>query len=105
MLFNLGNAISGPPTNKGSKKLPKPPIIAGITIKKIINIACAVIILLYNWLSSRYWTPGTDNSSHIKTEKAASGKPDNRENIKYNVPISFALLDKNQRSTQKKKYY
>jgi hypothetical protein len=48
MLFNLGNAISGPPTNSGSKKLPNPPIIAGITIKNIISIACAVIILLYS---------------------------------------------------------
>jgi hypothetical protein len=48
MLFNLGNAISGPPTINGNKKLPKPPIKAGITIKKIITIACAVIILLYN---------------------------------------------------------
>jgi len=48
ILFNLGNAISGPPTSKGNKKLPNPPIIAGITMKKIIIIACAVIILLYN---------------------------------------------------------
>jgi hypothetical protein len=39
MLFSLGNAISGPPTNNGNKKLPKPPIKAGITIKKIIIIA------------------------------------------------------------------
>ena len=39
MLFNLGNAISGPPAIKGNKKLPNPPIIAGITIKKIITIA------------------------------------------------------------------
>jgi hypothetical protein len=39
MLFSLGNAISGPPTNRGSKKLPNPPIIAGITMKKIITIA------------------------------------------------------------------
>ena len=30
ILFSLGNAISGPPTNKGNKKLPKPPIKAGI---------------------------------------------------------------------------
>jgi hypothetical protein len=48
ILLSLGNAISGPPTNKGNKKLPNPPISAGITIKKIIIIACAVIILLYN---------------------------------------------------------
>ena len=31
--------MSGPPTNNGNKKLPKPPINAGITIKNIINIA------------------------------------------------------------------
>jgi hypothetical protein len=36
ILLSLGYAISGPPNNKGSKKLPKPPIIAGITIKNII---------------------------------------------------------------------
>jgi len=48
ILLSLGNAISGPPTIKGSKKLPKPPIKAGITMKNIINSACAVIILLYN---------------------------------------------------------
>jgi len=39
ILFNLGNAISGPPTKSGSRKLPNPPIIAGITIKNIINMA------------------------------------------------------------------
>ena len=94
MLLNLGNAMSGPPTNKGNKKLPKPPIIAGITIKKIIHMACAVYILLYNWLSAMYWTPGPDNSSLIKTENAVPSKPENRENIRYNVPISFALLEK-----------
>jgi hypothetical protein len=48
ILFNLGNAISGPPTIKGNKKFPNPPIRAGITMKNIINMACAVIILLYN---------------------------------------------------------
>jgi len=29
-LFNLGNAISGPPIIKGIRKLPKPPIKAGL---------------------------------------------------------------------------
>ena len=101
ILFNLGNAISGPPTNKGNKKLPKPPIIAGITMKKIIKIACAVIILLYSWLSAMYWTPGPDNSSLIKTENAVPSKPENKAKIRYNVPISLALLDKNQRSNRR----
>jgi hypothetical protein len=82
MLFNLGNAISGPPTNKGSKKLPKPPIRAGITMKNIITMAWAVIILLYNWLSAIYCTPGPDNSNLIKTEKEVPANPANKANIR-----------------------
>jgi hypothetical protein len=39
ILFNLGNAISGPPIIKGIRKLPNPPIKPGITIKNIITIA------------------------------------------------------------------
>lgn len=34
ILLSLGNAISGPPTIKGIKKFPNPPIKAGMTIKK-----------------------------------------------------------------------
>ena len=70
-------------------------LIAGITIKNIINIAWAVIILLYNWLSAIYWTPGPLNSNLINTEKAVPNNPENKANIKYNVPISLALVDKN----------
>jgi|SRR5438105_13089828 len=95
ILFNLGKAISGPPTIKGIKKLPKPPIKAGITMKKIINNACAVTILLYNWLSAIYCIPGPLNSNLIKTEKAVPNNPENRANIKYKVPISLAFVDKN----------
>ena len=39
MLFSRGNAISGAPIIKGSIQLPKPPIIIGITMKKIIKKA------------------------------------------------------------------
>src|SRR5579875_646472 len=42
-----------------------------------------------------YCTPGADNSNLISTEKAVPIKPENNANIKYNVPISFALDDKN----------
>jgi hypothetical protein len=45
-LFNLGKAISAAPNIKGTNQLPKPPIIAGITIKNIIIKACAVTITL-----------------------------------------------------------
>jgi hypothetical protein len=48
MLFNLGKAISGLPNIKGINQLPQPPIIIGITIKKIIIKPCAVTTTLYN---------------------------------------------------------
>lgn len=38
-LFIRGNAISGAPSISGSSQLPKPPIITGITRKKIIKKA------------------------------------------------------------------
>jgi hypothetical protein len=39
--------MSGAPIIKGTNQLPKPPINVGITIKKIIKIACPVTITLY----------------------------------------------------------
>lgn len=48
ILFKRGNAISGAPNIKGTNQLPKPPIKAGITIKKIIINACAVTTTLYS---------------------------------------------------------
>jgi len=38
-LFKRGKLISGQPNMRGNTQLPKPPIILGITIKKIINKA------------------------------------------------------------------
>ena len=35
-LLRRGNAISGAPIRRGINQLPKPPIMAGITMKKII---------------------------------------------------------------------
>lgn len=46
MLFIRGKAISGAPIIKGVSQLPKPPIMIGITIKKIITKAWAVTITL-----------------------------------------------------------
>lgn len=46
MLFIRGNAISGAPIISGTSQFPNPPIIIGITIKKIITNAWAVTITL-----------------------------------------------------------
>ena len=42
MLFMRGNAMSGAPIISGTNQLPKPPIIAGITMKKIMIRPCDV---------------------------------------------------------------
>jgi hypothetical protein len=46
MLFIRGNAMSGAPSIRGTNQFPNPPIITGITMKKIITKACAVTITL-----------------------------------------------------------
>jgi hypothetical protein len=46
MLFIRGKAISGALSIRGISQFPKPPIIMGITIKKIIMKAWAVTIVL-----------------------------------------------------------
>jgi hypothetical protein len=46
MLFIRGNAISGAPIINGTSQLPNPPIRIGITMKKIITKAWAVMMTL-----------------------------------------------------------
>lgn len=46
MLFIRGNAMSGAPIIRGTNQLPNPPIMIGITMKKIITKAWAVTITL-----------------------------------------------------------
>lgn len=46
MLFMRGNAMSGAPIMSGTSQFPNPPIMIGITIKKIITKAWAVTITL-----------------------------------------------------------
>lgn len=46
MLFIRGKAMSGAPIINGISQFPKPPIMMGITMKKIITKAWAVTITL-----------------------------------------------------------
>jgi hypothetical protein len=43
MLFMRGKAISGAPIMIGTNQLPKPPMIAGITMKNTMIRPCAVM--------------------------------------------------------------
>ena len=76
MLLSRGKAISGAPICTGTKQLPNPPTNLGITIKKIIRKACAVMITLYNWwFPFKICTPGEANSIRINTENAVPNIP------------------------------
>lgn len=46
ILFKRGKAMSGAPIINGTSQFPNPPIIMGITMKKIMIKACAVTITL-----------------------------------------------------------
>jgi hypothetical protein len=47
MLFMRGKAMSGAPIIKGTIQLPNPPIIAGMTVKKIMIKPCAATTTSY----------------------------------------------------------
>ena len=69
MLFMRGNAMSGAPIISGTIQLPKPPIIAGMTMKKIMIRPCAVMntlnIVRSSWKICRpgYMQLGADQRS------------------------------------------
>ena len=48
MLFSRGNAMSGAPIISGMNQLPKPPISAGMTEKKIISSPWLVMIVFHS---------------------------------------------------------
>jgi len=103
MLFKRGNAMSGAPNISGTSQFPNPPIITGITIKKIIKNAWAVTITLYNW-SLPNKLPGCLNSTRIRALKPLPIIPAHSPNKKYKVPISLWLVDMNHRFIKRKNY-
>ncbi len=94
MLFNRGNAISGAPINNGTNQFPKEHNNIGITAKKIIINAWAVIITLYNWaLPNKMPFPGVDNSKRITPDKAVPTIPEKPPKRRYSVPISLWFVE------------
>jgi hypothetical protein len=61
-LLIFGKTISGTDARIGRSRLPKPLTVAGITKKKIINMACASwgdsCLLNYDYLDTAYWILG-----------------------------------------------
>lgn len=98
MLFIRGNAMSGAPIISGTSQLPNPPIIIGITIKKIITKAWAVTTTLYTWSSPRS-APGWPSSARMRRLRAVPTIPAHAPKIRYRVPISLWLVENNHRLT------
>lgn len=96
IFFIRGNAISGAPIINGTNQFPNPPIIMGITIKKIITNAWAVTITLYIW-SSWMRDPGWDSSTRIIFLIAVPMVPAHAPKIRYKVPMSLWLVENNHR--------
>ena len=95
-LFSRENAISGIPNIRGSSQFPNPPINIGITKKKIIKNACAVTIVLYNWLLFKNCL-GWASSIRMIILIIVPTIPDQISKMKYMVPISLWLDEYNQR--------
>lgn len=88
--------MSGAPIIKGISQLPKPPIIIGITMKKIMINAWAVTRTLKIWsLPNR--EPGWVSSIRIIMLRQAPIRPDHVPNSRYRVPISLWFVENNQR--------
>lgn len=96
MLFNRGNAISGAPIINGTNKFPNPPINTGITKKKIMMNACAVISTLYKWPSpANTVLPGWLSSILIITENAVPINADIIPKTIYKTPMFLWFVENN----------
>jgi len=81
ILFIRGKAMSGALTINGTSQLPNPPIMVGMTKKKIMINACAVTTVLYSW-SSPSSLPGCPSSRRMRAESAVPRKADQIPKIK-----------------------
>jgi len=80
--------MSGALIMRGTSQFPNPPIIDGITKKKIMMNAWAVTITLYNWESINK-EPGRPSSNRMTDLRAVPIKAAQILKMKYSVPISL----------------
>lgn len=80
--------MSGAPSIRGIRKFPNPPIMNGITIKKIMTNAWLVIILLKIW-SFMIILPQDLSSSRMIILIEDPIIPDHMEKSRYKIPMSL----------------
>ena len=96
--------MSGEPIIKGTSQFPKQPIRMGITIKKIMMKAWAVTITLYSCSFPKN-PEGYESWIRIMTLILVPIIPAQTPVIKYKVPISLWLHDRNHLSFSKIEIY
>ena len=108
MLFMRGKAMSGAPIMIGTNQFAKPPISAGITMKKIMTRPCAVVNTLYMCLPAATGSPAPAINSAIKGKNCSPGScssmrmapesadpitPAMMAKIRYIVPMSLWFVE------------
>ena len=88
-----GNAMSGAPIISGTNQLPKPPIIAGITMKKIMIRPWPVTNTLYSCGVGKNWTPGYCSSMRMAIDIRPPITPATSANTRYIVPMSLWFVE------------
>lgn len=88
--------MSGVPSIRGISQFPNPPIMMGMTMKKIMMNAWAVTKTLKIW-SLPNKVPGCVSSMRIRMLRQAPTRPDHAPNIRYRVPISLWFVENSQR--------
>jgi hypothetical protein len=84
--------MSGAPNIMGTNQFPNPPIMMGITIKKIMIKACAVTRTLKIW-SFCPKKKGWDSFNRIMILMEAPINPAHNPNPKYIVPMSLWFVE------------
>src|SRR5215471_12242848 len=97
MLFMRGNAMSGAPIMSGTNQLPKPPIMAGITMKNTMMRPWPDTNTLNMWPLAKYCNPGSCSSMRIMTDRKPPTSPPMMANSRYMVPMSLWLVELSQR--------
>jgi hypothetical protein len=93
MLFMRGKAMSGAPIMIGTNQLPNPPIMAGMTMKKIMIRPWAVVKTLKNSGSPKICMPGSWSSARMATDKVPPMIPAMIAKIRYIVPMSLWFVE------------
>ncbi len=74
--------MSGAPIISGMNQLPKPPISAGMTEKKIISSPWLVMMVFHSCPESTTWLPGNMSWARMISDSTPPTVPPNTANIR-----------------------